>query len=86
MPGAEELLKRLAMQREMEAMGQGAPAPAPMGTEPPQFFSDADNAGLGTAPMAPGGTIAGDPRMAGNPAMQIAIALQRAKQMAPQGQ
>lgn len=86
MPNAEEFLRRIAEQKALEEMGPGAPPMAPMGAEPPEFYSDVANAGLGNAPMAPGATtVGGSPQMLANPAIQIALALQKARQMAHQG-
>lgn len=62
----------------LDDISLGAVPMAPMGAEPPEFFSDAQNAGLALAPMAPGGTVAGgSPPVA--PMMRVAIALEQAR-------
>lgn len=77
MPMPIELLKRLQEAGGLNDVLMGALPIAPMGAEPPEYFSDVENAGLALAPMAAGGTVEGS--LPANPAMRIAIALEEVR-------
>lgn len=80
MPTPSEILQALAQRNSsLDDIMPGSAPTAPMGAEPPEFFSDMENGGLGLAPMAAGGTIIGGPPPM-SPAMRIALALEQAKQ------